>query len=167
MTTVLIKISGGIIDQVDFYNDISTAVQTLSQYVETMNPEKDDAAVYGSHGMLANAKDFLDEDDQFIDNRESVIKRTDTDDTPIYIIGNPNHPLGFMVASPDDPLGFSDPVSAISELGQMRQTFGAHLKLYQVLPLNAAIVTKTELEKFNTDCGVEDFDYSMITEFLR
>ncbi len=38
-----------------------------------MNPEKDDAAIYSHEGMIANAKDFLNENDQYIDNTQKVI----------------------------------------------------------------------------------------------
>jgi hypothetical protein len=61
---VLIIISGAIIDQVIFYDNPSTAVHDLSEFVKTMNPEKHDAAVYGPEGLISNTKDFLDENDQ-------------------------------------------------------------------------------------------------------
>lgn len=65
MNYVLVTISGGIISDVYFYADISKAVQSLSEYVRTMNPEKNDAGVYGPQGMIANAKNFLDENDHY------------------------------------------------------------------------------------------------------
>jgi len=47
-----------------------------------MNPEKNDAAVYGPDGLIANAKLFLDQDGQFI-HGASVI---DSSDEKIYVI---------------------------------------------------------------------------------
>lgn len=62
MKYVLITLSGGIIDQVTFYDDPELAVNDLSEFVRTMDPEKNDAAVYGKDGMISNAKDFMDEE---------------------------------------------------------------------------------------------------------
>jgi hypothetical protein len=64
MSHVLITLSGGIIDLVTFYDDPSEAVRELARFVRRMNPEKDDAAVYGPEGLIANAKVLLDEDSQ-------------------------------------------------------------------------------------------------------
>ena len=64
MNQVLITISKGIIDQVIFFDDPKLAVQALSSYVRAMNLEHDDAAVYDPDGLIANAKHFLDEDDE-------------------------------------------------------------------------------------------------------
>ena len=66
MKYVLILLSGGIIDQVTFYDDPHRAVSNLSDYVKAMDPEKHDAAVYGRDGLIANAKMFLDGNDQYI-----------------------------------------------------------------------------------------------------
>jgi hypothetical protein len=63
---VLIAISGEVIDQVKFYNDPTIAVKDLTEFVKTMNPEKDDAAIYYLYDLIAYAKDFLDENNQFI-----------------------------------------------------------------------------------------------------
>jgi hypothetical protein len=164
---VLIKISGGIIDRVEFYNRASDAIRALSAYVRTMYPERDEAAVFGINGFIANAKDFLDEDENYFDNLKSVLKRLKPDDESIYIIGNPHHHLGFMVASSDDPLGYKEPASAISDLGQMRQDHGDHLKLYRVIPETEPVVTKADLEQYNSDCDVEDFDNALVKEYLR
>ena len=62
MKYVLILLSGGIIDQVTFYDEAHRAVTNLSDYVKAMDPEKHDAAVYGPDGLIANAKLFLDEE---------------------------------------------------------------------------------------------------------
>lgn len=68
MNYVLVTISGGIISDVYFYADVSKAVQSLSEYVRAMNSEKNDAGVYGPQGMIANAKNFIDENDQYDDS---------------------------------------------------------------------------------------------------
>ncbi len=67
---VLITLSGGLIDQVKFYAEPIGAVKTLSDFVQTMDPENEDADVYGKDGLIANAKDFLDENDEFTKNPE-------------------------------------------------------------------------------------------------
>ncbi len=63
---VLIAISGESIDQVKFYDDPTIAVNDLSKFVKTMNPETDDAAIYYLYDLIAYAKDFLDGNNQFI-----------------------------------------------------------------------------------------------------
>ncbi|MFH2059651.1 MAG: hypothetical protein ABIJ59_12210 [Pseudomonadota bacterium] len=63
---VLITISGGLIDQVKFYEEPLVAISALSDFIKTINPENEDAGVYGKEGLIANAKDFLDENDEFI-----------------------------------------------------------------------------------------------------
>jgi len=65
MNYVLVKVWKGIIDCVSFFDDETTAIQVLSDYVKTMNIEHCDAAVYGPDGMVANAKTFLDDDDRY------------------------------------------------------------------------------------------------------
>ncbi len=72
MKYVLITSFGGIIDQVTFYNDPYVAVANLAEYLKGMNPEKNDAAVYGPDGIVANAKIFLDEDDRFIQDTSVI-----------------------------------------------------------------------------------------------
>ena len=75
MNYVLVTVCGGIISEVSFYTDISMARQSLSEYAKAMNPEKNDAAVYDPFGMIANAKDFLDENDQYVNNIKEVMMR--------------------------------------------------------------------------------------------
>ena len=75
MNYVLVAVSGGIISEVYFYADILRAIQSLSEYVRAMNPEKDDAGVYSPEGMIANAKDFLDDNDQYVNNIKEVMRR--------------------------------------------------------------------------------------------
>ncbi len=59
----LIIVHGGIIDNFKFFDDKDTAIRALAKFVQQMNPEKDDAAVYGPEGFTANTKSFLDEND--------------------------------------------------------------------------------------------------------
>ena len=75
MKQVLIIVSSGIIGKVDFYNDAKRAVRALSEYVKTMALEKDDVAVYDSDGMIANAKDFLSESDQYVDKTYVIMEK--------------------------------------------------------------------------------------------
>jgi hypothetical protein len=167
MKYILATTSGGIIDQAIFYDDGPKAVYALSEFVKTMDLENDDAAVYDPDGMIANAKVFLDENDQYVDNSFEIIGMLELKNRPIYIIGNPHHRLGFMVASPDDPLGYKDPVAALSDLGQMRQDHGIHLKLYQVVAVQGPVVMKANLEHHNANCEVKEFDYSLVEEYLQ
>ena len=166
MTYVLVRVYRGIIDQATFFGRASVAVGALADFVKGMNPQDDDAAVFGSDGLVANAKNFLDENDEFIQNDQVVKEITGDEEKSIYIIGNPDHYLGFMVASPDDPLGFEDPAEAVSELGQMRNEAGRHLKLYQVIPVEGPIVSRLDIECCNDEAGVEDFDFDLVEEYL-
>ena len=167
MTQVLVTTSKGIIEQVVFFDDAQMALQALSEYVRVMNVEYDDAALYDSNGLIANAKHFLDDQDEYIENKFLIKEVSGETKKTIYIIGNPLHRLGFMVASPDDPLGYDNPVEALFELGQMRQYHGSHLKLYRVVPVEGAVVERTHLETHIADCEVDDFDYSLVGEYVR
>ena len=69
---VLITISGGLIDQVKFYSKALQTLKALSTFVETMDIESQDAAIYNQDGYFANAKDFLDENDKFMENPEAL-----------------------------------------------------------------------------------------------
>ena len=146
MTHVMIWLSGGIIEKVTFFDSKLQALKTLADFVKGMDLHDDDAAVFGPEGLVANAKDFLDENNEFIQNHDLINKLESGEETPnsIYIIGNPAHWLGFMVVSSDDPLGYENPVEAVSELGQMRKNAGKHLKLYQVVPVEGPIITKAQ-----------------------
>ena len=166
MKNVLVTVARGIIEQAIFFDDPKMAVKALGKYVKAMNVEHHDAAVYGPDGFIANAKHFLDDQDEYMEN-ESLIEDVSNDgQKPIYLIGNPQHRLGFMVASPDDPLGYDNPVEALGELGQMRKDFGRHLKLYQAVPMKGPIAERTDIEKHNAECDAEDFDYSLIEDHL-
>ena len=167
MKYVLATTSGGIINQMIYFDDGPKAIYALSEFVKTMDLEEEDATVYDPDGMIVNAKGFLDENDQYVDNCYEIIEMLELKNRPIYIIGNPDHRLGFMVASPDDPLGFKDPVAALSDLGQMRQDHGIHLKLYQVITVQGSVASREDLEHHNEDCEIEDFDYSLVEEYLQ
>jgi hypothetical protein len=166
MKQVLVTVSRGIIAQTVFFDNVSGAIRSLSKCVSEMNIEHEDVALYDSKGLIANAKHFLDDQDEYFKNEELIRGVSDEKDKEtIYIIGNPKHTLGFMMASPDDPLGYKDPVEALSDLGQMRQDHGNHLKLYRLFPVDAPVAEKSDLEKHNTDCEVVDFNYSLIAEY--
>ena len=167
MKQVLITISRGIIEQVVFFDDPEMAVQALSRYVKAMNVDCDDAALYDSEGLIANARHFLDDHDEYIENKPLITEISEEKNQFIYIIGNPEHILGFMVVSPDDPLGYDDPTAALSDLGQIRKDSGNHIRLYRAVPVNGPVAYRSLLEKYNADCEVEDFDYSVVEEYLH
>ena len=167
MSYVLVSVSRGIIEEVKFFTGSEEATMALSDYVKTMDVENCDAALFGENGMLANAKSFLNDQDEFFENRELIDEISRDPGRGLYIIGNPQHPLGFMVASYDDPLGFEDPTEALSELGQMRKITGRHLMMYRIVQVDGPIANRTELDNFNADYGIEDFDYSLVDEYLK
>jgi len=167
MTYVLINVEGGLIDEVTYFDDEVKAIDALAAYVKNMNPEKQDAAVHGPHGMLANAKDFLDDHDAYIDRRADIRARIPIKEKPVYVIGNPKHPLGFMVTSPDDPLGYRDPVEAVADLGLLRKDRGSHLKLYRLVPAIGPLATRQQVTQHNQACAIEDFEYGLVKEFLE
>ncbi|MBW1666967.1 MAG: hypothetical protein JRJ66_02720 [Deltaproteobacteria bacterium] len=163
---VLITITKGIINRVTFFEDPAIAVQALSGYVKTMNPENDDAALYDSNGLIANAKHFLAQNDKYRSNETLIEDVSAKKEKAIYIICNPTHHLGFMVASPDDPVGFHDPLEALALLETMRQDFGSHLKLYKAVAVEGPVVTKNELEQYYKENEIEDQAYSLIEEYV-
>ena len=168
MKHILVTVSGGIIDQVTFFECRPKALRALASFVKGMDPEEDDAAVYDPKGLVANAKNFLDETDQFIENAcaNNGLVSDKENQNPIYLIGNPVHRLGFMVVSPDDPLGFENPIEAVSELGQMRKDAGSHLKLYRVVPVENPIATRAEIERYNAENEIEDFVFQLVEEYI-
>jgi hypothetical protein len=92
---------------------------------------------------------------------------TDPGRHPIYIIANPNHALGFMVASPDDPIGYVNPLEAVSELGQMRQdSKNPNLALYRAEPVRGALTKAADLEACHRELGIDDFNYGSVTEYI-
>ena len=150
MRYAFITVSGGIIDRVSFYNDPSQAIAVLADHVKEMDLERDDAAVYGPDGLIVNAKVFLKEEEQ----------------GPIYIIANPWHSLGFLVLSPDEPKGYINPSKALSDLEKMRKEHGNLIKLYKVREILWPVIQKSKLERHHIGQGIEDFDYSLIQEYL-
>ena len=164
MICVLIKVYGGIVDDVVFFEDQHLAAKDLEAFVKNMNYQDEDAYLVGPDGVIANAKTFLDENDTFMEGVDIPILRRN--DASLYIIVNPHHPLGFMVTSPDDAIAFKNPVEALSELGQMRKDLGSHLNLYRVLPVNGLVVERKCLEQYNADCDIDDFDYSLVSEYV-
>lgn len=166
MKQVLITVSKGIIEQASFFDDPGMAVKALSDHVKGMNPEHDDAALYDTDGLIANAKHFLGENDEYRENEALIEDVSRERSKPLLIIGNPGHWLGFMVASPDEPLGYTDPAEAVFDLGQMRQDYGKHLKLYRVIPVSGPVARKTDVERRNAEAEVQGFDYSLIEEYI-
>jgi hypothetical protein len=164
----MIWLSGAIIEKVTFFNSKLQALETLADFVKGMDLHDDDAAVFGPEGQVANAKHFLDENNEFIEDSDLIREMESSKDNPncIYIIGNPVHWLGFMVVSSDDPLGYKNPIEAVSELGQMRKDAGSHLKLYRVVPVEESIVTHPELEQYNAENEIEDFDFQLVEEYV-
>jgi len=63
-------------------------------------------------------------------------------------------------------LGYTNPAEAISDLGTMRKDFGNHLKLYQVLPVSGPVVQKADLVKQNSNSEIEDFDETLVEEYI-
>jgi len=92
---------------------------------------------------------------------------TDSGGHTIYIIVNPNHSLGFMVASPDDPIGYVNRAEAVSELGQMRQDYkNPNLALYRAVPVTGVLAKVADLEAYHRELGIDDFDYSSVSEYI-
>lgn len=65
---ILITLSGGLIDQVIFFPEAHFALTALSKFVKNMNTDDQDAAIYTPEGFYANAKTFLDENDEFTES---------------------------------------------------------------------------------------------------
>jgi hypothetical protein len=166
MNYVLIILHKGFVKKVKFFHDGKSAIIALSEFVKIMNVEHNDASLYDIDGLVANAKHFLDEKDRYFDNTSLVGEVSNEKIKATYIIGNPSHHLGFMVASPDDPIGYNDPAEAISVLEQMRNDFGRHLKIYQVIPVQGPIATLLEVEKYCQENEINDFNPSLIKEYF-
>ena len=61
MYYVLIKLHGGLIKDVSFYYNETGALYELYNFVRNMEPEDDDAAVYGKNGLIKNANQIIKE----------------------------------------------------------------------------------------------------------
>ena len=85
----------------------------------------------------------------------------------IYIIANPSHSLGFLVMTDTEPIGFNNPLNALTTLAQLRKELGVHIKLYRVEPVTGPVVTGTAIEQFNSDQGITNCDYSLIGEYIN
>ena len=167
MTHVLVTVSGGIINRVTFFDCRPKALRALASFVKEMDPEEQDAAVFGPKGLVANAKNFLDETDHFIEGStltDGWVSDKESSNS-IYLIGNPVHRLGFMVASPDDPLGFETQpkpfLSGSNEKGcrEPPEALSSHSS-------GRTITTRVELEQCNAENGVEDFAFPLVEEYV-
>ena len=69
--------------------------------------------------------------------------------------------------SPGEPIGYMDPAKALSVLERMRKETGDHIKLFRVEPIMGPVMLRKDLEKYNADQGVKDFEYSMVSEYLE
>ena len=69
--------------------------------------------------------------------------------------------------SPYEPLGYDDPLKALSVLEKMRKEHGTNIGLYRVEPVKGTLVKRKDLEKYNADRDVGDFEYSLIDEYLN
>ena len=63
-------------------------------------------------------------------------------------------------------IGFKNPAEAVSELGQIKKVAGNHLKLYRAVPVEEPIVTRAEIEQYNAENEVEDFDFPLVEEYV-
>ena len=167
MICVLVTLSRGLINDVKFYYDEKDALTALDKFVKDMNPEDDDAALFSPSGTVANAKSFLDHEDRYDSSALNELLKSAKDSRPIYVIGNPSHFLGFMIASFDEPMGYINPAEAVSDIGVLRKLHGRHLKLYRAIPVTEAVVAKADVEKYNADNEIEDFDPSYTGEYMN
>ena len=165
MSCVIVTVHRGLIDDVRFFREPEEAVYALKAFVEGMNLEDDDAAIYGPEGFIANVKTVLDNPD-FYCEESTKATGTKADSKPIYIPVNPEHPLGPMVASYDDPMGYRDPVEAVSELGQLRKEAGEHILLFELVRVEVPVAGRQKLERFNEENDIDDFPYDLVEEYL-
>ena len=166
MSHVLITLSGGIIDRVRFYDEPSYAVLELIRFVRKMNPEKDDAAVYGPEGLIANAKILVHEESQVSDSDHEE-KDALPLKKPVYVMADSQHRLGFLVVGPCEQKCYTNPLAALSALERMRKELRTHINLYRFALVRWAIAGREEMEKYNADHSVKDFEYCLVSEFLR
>jgi hypothetical protein len=164
MKYVLITLSGGIIDQVTFYDHPYIAVGNLAKYVMDMNPEKNDAVVYGPGGIVANAKTFMDQDGQFIHNSNVTDNNTNEQ---IYVIADPCFNHVFIAEGHHPSFGFADNLQAVTTLERIRKDHSVHIKLYRIEPVNSPVASKTQLEQYHKNRDIKDFEYSLIDEYLK
>ncbi len=169
MRYALATVSSGLIDNISFFNDTLKAVKALANFVKGMNVEKNDAALYGPDGLLATVKNFLDEHDEYAGDDQNIIDSiSDSEDSgSIYLIGNPEHRLGFIVATSDDPLGYNEPAEAVSELAQMRMDHGRHLKPYRGMPETEPVTSLPVIEPPNAASGLEHLHPTQVADDMH
>jgi len=160
---VLVTLSGGLIDQVKFYDDAYMALMNLADYVKSMDPEDSDAVIYGPDGMVANAKLFMDNSEDGADNG----RQTGNEKGGIFIVANPCHSLGFLVIGDSEPIGYADPLKALSVLEKLRKEHGVHIGLYKAVGVDGPVMDRDKLERYNEDHGMTDFEYGLIGAFLK
>ena len=165
MQYVLVSVHRGLIDDVQFFRKPDEAFRALRACAAGMNLEDDDAALYGPEGLIANVKMILDNAD-FSYEESAKTAETGVGSEKIFIPVNPKHPLGPMVATFDDPMGYRDPIEAVSELGQLRRQAGKHVLLYELVPVVGPVADRDKLKQFNEENWVEDFSYDLVEEYL-
>lgn len=166
MIYVLVSLCRGLIKEIRFYYDEKESLRAIDAYVKKMNPEDDDAELHSLNGMVTNAKRFLDNEDRYDASVIDALLNSAKDSKPIYVIGNPGHFPGFMIASFDEPMGYTNPAEAVSDLGVLREMHGKHLKLFRLIPVTGPIIKKKEVIRFNTENEIEDFDPLFVDEYL-
>ena len=88
--------------------------------------------------------------------------------TPVSMPEHPRyHDLGFLVTTLMEPIGFTDPLKALSVLEKMRRQEGCTVWLYRVEIVKEPVTSRGELEKYNADNGVNDFKYDLVGEYLK
>ena len=165
MSYVLVTVHRGLIDDVRYFREPDEGLRSLRAFAEGMNLEDDDAAFYGPDGLISNVKMILDNADGCCEESAKTAE-TGVGSEKIFIPINPKHPLGPMVATFDDPMGYRDPVEAISELGQLRKEAGKHVLLCEVVPVVGPVADRDKLKQFNEENWVEDFSYDLVGEYL-
>jgi hypothetical protein len=61
MIFALVKVRRGIIDEVLFYPAEREALKAMNDVAKTMDPEHDDATLFGPDGLVVNAKNFMED----------------------------------------------------------------------------------------------------------
>jgi hypothetical protein len=71
------------------------------------------------------------------------------------------------VISPTEPIGYTYPVNALSILKRMRKEHGDHIKLYRAEIVKGPVMLRKDFEKHNTGLLINDFEYSLVSEYLE
>lgn len=88
------------------------------------------------------------------------------EDGNIYVIGNPEHSLGFLVLSPLEPVGYRNTLEALSDLEWVRKRDGVHIKLYRVQEVRRRLVTKNEMKRFVEETNPRIFDFVIMKDYV-